>query len=217
MLLFTLIALTFSINSFSQNLLVKAGVNYSKLTFHSELQSSIEGIQWKPGFSFGITTAIQLTKNLSLESGLSFNNVGYIQKLDQGGPLDITNVKNHLNLYYLDIPVNFTESFSIGKYKAFTFLGPYIGIGLYGNLKEKYQFRNEPVTENHEVKWGADSENDDYKRLDFGLNAGTGVMFNSFQIGILFNYGLANISSNQNNNQNIQNRNFTLFIGKKIK
>lgn len=46
-----------------------------------------------------------------------------------------------------------------------------------------------------DVEWGSD-ENDDFKRLDYGLSAGVGVEFNAVQVGVSYSIGIADIMPN---------------------
>jgi hypothetical protein len=216
LILSTVFALTFTSESFAQKFFTKAGLNYSSQLFKSDIKSYGEGISWKPGFSLGVTASIPITKILSLETGLSLQNKGYKQNQKQGGALDVTDVKNIVNLYYLELPLDAKVLINIGKMNFFGVFGPYIGMGLWGKTKGNYLFRGEPMTENKNINWGSNSVTDNYTRLDFGLNAGVGIEYKSFQIGLGYGLGLLNISPNTSAGQKINNKAINIYLAYKL-
>jgi hypothetical protein len=215
-LLIVVIALTMTAESIAQEVVVNAGFNLSSQLIEKDNQTYYDGIGWKPGFIFGATTAIPITGVFSFEPGISLSTKGYKQSLAQGGPLDVTDVKRNVNLYCVDLPINVKALFDIGTTKIYGTLGPYIGIGLWGKEKSDYLFRGEPSSGNLDINWGSDAETDDYKRIDFGLNAGVGLEIKSVRIGLSYSYGLANISPNADGGLKINNRVITFSLGYKL-
>ena len=55
--------------------------------------------------------------------------------------------------------------------------------------------------------------NDELKRLDYGLTMGVGVEINSIQIGITYGLGLANISTYVEYDSKINNRVLGISVG----
>lgn len=215
-ILFTVFALTFTSESFAQKIFIKAGLSYSSQLFKSDIKAYGKGISWKQGFSLGATASIPITKIFSLETELSLENKGYKQSQKQGAALDVTDVKNIVNLYYLEFPLDAKVLIDKGKMKFFGVLGPYIGLGLWGKTKSNYLFRGEPRTENKIINWGSNSVTDNYNKFDFGLNAGVGIEYKSFQIGLGYSLGLLNISPNSNAGQEINNKTINIYLAYKL-
>ena len=83
-------------------------------------------------------------------------------------------------------------------------------------LKAEFTYGGESDSEEEDVEWGSDEENDDLKRLDFGLTMGAGVEISSIQIGLTYGLGLANISSYNDNGNKINNRVLGISVGYKF-
>jgi hypothetical protein len=119
----------------------------------------------------------------------------------KGYKYDENEWKETSNLYYLDIPLNAKTYFDVGGQKVFVTLGPYLGMGLLGKCKSEV----DGESESEDVKWGS-SDEDDYKRLDFGVAAGAGIELNTIRIGVSYGLGLANISPTTEGGFKISNR-----------
>ena len=65
------------------------------------------------------------------------------------------------------------------------------------------------------MKWGSDDE-DDFKRLDFGLGIGAGVAFNAFEVGLGYALGLANISSYTEGGSKASHKVFSVSVAYKF-
>ena len=124
------------------------------------------------------------------------------------------NVKSEMNFLYLDIPLTAKAAYDLGGAKIYGVLGPYLGIGLSGHAKT--ELSDKGVTETHEedVEWG--DGKDGPKRLDYGLTIGAGVEINSFDIGISYGLGLANIADNSVNGMMVKHRVLGLSVGYKF-
>ncbi|MBK7028934.1 MAG: hypothetical protein IPH45_06895 [Bacteroidales bacterium] len=61
--------------------------------------------------------------------------------MEQGPALDMSDYKRNVNLYYLDLPLNFKTLIDLGSTDIYGTLGPYVGIGLFGKEKSEYDFR----------------------------------------------------------------------------
>ena len=79
-------------------------------------------------------------------------------------------------------------------------------------LKSKITGAGLDTDETETIEWGSDAEEDDLKRLDFGVSIGAGVELNALQIGLFYNLGLANISSYTDDGATIQNRGLGLSV-----
>jgi hypothetical protein len=86
-------------------------------------------------------------------------------------------------------------------------------MGLSGGSKLETTYGGNTESDTEAVNWGSDAENDDFKRLDFGLVAGAGVEINSILIGVSYGYGLANISSYTADGTRVSNRILSVSAG----
>ena len=121
-----------------------------------------------------------------------------------------------LNLIYLDIPLTAKASFDLGGARIYGVFGPYIGMGLSGKNKFEITAMGETETEEEDIKLGSDEDEDDVKRLDFGLTMGAGVEISSIQIGLSYGLGLANISPYTDGGSKISNRVLGISVGYKF-
>ena len=115
----------------------------------------------------------------------------------------------------MDIPVTAKTSFDLGNTKIYGVFGPYLGIGLSGKTKLELEYDGEVVSKEEDVRWGSDEEAD-LKKMDFGLTVVAGIELNSFQMGLTYSLGLANISPYSENGYKISNRVLGISIGYKI-
>ncbi len=205
--------ISLSLSSFSQMTLgVKGGLNLSNMLMKDDDETTSDDYKMTPGIHLGATVAIPLVKDmLYLEPGLFFNMRGFRIKEESDG----ASVKGHLNLYYLDVPVNVMAIFGSDKFKFYGALGPYVGIGLSGKTKVTSEFEGEEETTKETMKWGS-GDDDDLKRLDFGASIGAGVIISGIQIGLSYDLGLANISPYTENGFRIKNRGLRLSVGYRL-
>lgn len=208
----TLVAFTSA--SFAQTFGFKTGLNLSNI----KVQSDDDGLKYEgkmiPGFHLGTTAEFIVSKSFSFETGILVSTKGLKENADYG---DGNKINAKVTLYYLDIPLNAKGSFEItGGKKLFYALGPYIGIGLYGNdyVKETYDGLTEKSRS--DIKWGTDEDEDDLKRLDYGLSFGTGVELKAISLGVSYSLGLANISPYTEYGFKMTNRVLAFSLGYKF-
>ncbi|HYQ56932.1 MAG TPA: porin family protein [Draconibacterium sp.] len=150
------------------------------------------------------------SQEISVESGLIFENKGYHQK-----PNETQFSDNKTTLYYVDVPLYLKYRYRFrSRNKFYVGAGPYVGVGLFGNYNYKFQYPGaaETASSSESIKWGNDSMEDDYKRLDYGLSGKMGFLFlNGFNVCVSYDYGLANIAVIET--EEAKNRIFRLSIG----
>jgi hypothetical protein len=111
--------------------------------------------------------------------------------------LDFTNIRTKyssqgfdysVKLFYLQIPVLINYSYPLDESNSFHFgIGPYAGIGLAGKFKSDGTERS--------VKFGS-SDNDDLKRMNFGLEFNGGFRFmKKWDVILAYQLGLRNVST----------------------
>ncbi len=191
----TALVLTLALPGFSQTFGVKGGLNLSNMVFVGDFGSLKEKVN--PGFHIGATVDVPIFEMLSFETGLLLNTKGYRMKRTEENNIGTWEIKETVNLMYLDIPLTARGSYDFGAIKAYGIFGPYIGFGLTGKAKSKSTFLGETERDSETVNWGSD-EDDDLKRLDYGLIFGAGVEYQSFVLGFQYGLGLADITPEQN-------------------
>jgi len=176
-----------SLVSNAQNLGVKLGLNISNLTFNPE--SSGEFLM-KPGLYLGSTIEFPINNSFAISSNLQLTSKGILYK--EVGQNYHTTLS--LNFIYLEFPVNFKYSYNLGNTTCFSFVGPSVSIGLFGYLKERNIYSNSRQTSLENMDWWDDNSGvNDFSKFDYGINIGTGVNLDPFQIELTYSLGLANI------------------------
>lgn len=194
---------------------VKAGANLSNFN------GDVDDNKAKVGFNVGVTVDYALTSNLYLLSGLEFTTKGAKSQhtevyVDEYENISFTNVKETVNLTYLELPVHIGYKLLVGQNTRIIFHGgPYIAYGLGGKYKTKY---SAIYDDEKEDSFGKNA----LKRLDFGLGAGAGVEFGQINVGLGYDFGLTNIarkyydSDDQLINNKVRNMNGYLTVGYKF-
>ena len=140
-----------------------------------------DDIKFKPGFQIGVVADYALSNELSIQPGLLFAQQGFQFKED--------NDYDKYTLNYLQIPINAQYKLDLGGMKAFVQAGPYLGFGIGGKNKWKYDGEKD----DDKIKFG-NGNDDNFSPLDFGLGLGVGLQFSNIQVGVGYNLGLANIT-----------------------
>lgn len=211
--LFILISL-FPLVSFSQIFGVKAGLNLSKMIIKDDDIDFTDEFEMKPGFLIGPTVEFPLSQDFSIESGVLLSCKGFKDSYEETYQGGYYKSKTTFNLWYIDIPVLFKYNFQINeKINLYPAIGPYIGIGLKGQSKNKSESNFGDETSTNDIKWGSDEETDMLKRFEAGLVFGGGIEYKAFQLGIYYNLGLANIAASSENGVTIQNRVLQFTMG----
>ena len=215
-LLVLVIALTMTTEVFAQTFGIKGGLNLSNLLAQDDDDTYIDDAKMIPGFHIGATAEFPLTEMFSFETGLLLSTKGFKMSEEETFMEENYKYEEKLNLLYLDIPLSAKASFDLGGAKIYGVFGPYLGIGLSGKSKYEVTFDGETESNEEDVKWGSDEDESYLKRLDFGLTMGAGVEINSFQIGLSYGLGLANISTYTDGGYKINNRVLGISVGYKF-
>lgn len=192
------IAMTIATGSLAQEYGIKVGLNLANQLAKDDNETYSDDFAMKPGFHLGVTAEFPVTEMIYFETGLIFSQKGYKYDGDFG---DFT-----VNLNYLEIPLMGKALFDLGDLMVYGQLGPYIGLGLTGKYKND---------DDEDIDWGSDDD-DDYKRLDFGLNIGAGIQINNITIGASYGLGLMNISPIDRGGFQINNRVIGVSLGYKL-
>lgn len=164
----------------------------------------------KPGFHLGGTVDVPFNEFFSFEPGLMFTTKGMKYDAEILG----VDISAKANLYYLDIPLTFKAKHDLGGgTKIFGAFGPYVGIGLSGKVKATMTYQGQEETDEIDITWGSDENEDDLKRFELGLTFGAGVEIKSILIGISYDLGLSNISAYQDFGSTSKNRVLRFSVG----
>jgi len=196
---FFLVAVACSNSLFSQAFGVRAGLNLANMTAKDSDDSYDDDNEMLIGLNLGVSASFEISSGLMFETGLGLSQKG--SKYSEG---DFTAI---YRTNYLDIPLTIKKSLAGGK--VYVLAGPYLGFGISG----KYVFKGEGETEDEPVDWGSDDD-DDQKRLDFGLMFGAGAMVTEkIQVGLNYGLGLANVSPYSENGYKATNNVIGITVG----
>jgi len=212
-LMFTICAIISASQSFAQIFAIKTGVNLSKMLLKDEYETVSKDYKLTPRFQIGVTAEFPITKLYSFESGLFFSAKGYKQ------PSNSLIMQNDIifNFYenqvinYIEIPLTAKVNTLIGRLPIYGTFGPYIGIGLNAKLTVDEFSDNKTVRNVYTDTMGPDRT---WKRFDYGLQAGAGIVIHQFLVGINYDYGILKI--NQLSGYKCKNRVLGLTLGYKF-
>jgi hypothetical protein len=212
LLLVVLVSLL-SAKSNAQIFRIVGGLNLSNMLIKSDYGTYSDDFNMKPGFHIGATADFSLSDAISLSTGLLLDTKGFNRKEEDQD----WNRKEKLKLYYLDIPIviKALHDFESGI-KVFGLVGPYIGVGLSGKVKDEYEYQGQEDKYEEDVEWGNDENRDDFKRFDSGLTFGGGVEIKAFLIGISYDLGLFNIAPFSGDGFKINNRILRISMGYRL-
>ncbi|MDR2775659.1 MAG: PorT family protein [Tannerella sp.] len=158
---------------------------------------------YKPGFHAGVTYDLKKFSDIwYLQSGLLFTSGGWTKDdytIDFMGALhaDISDFKT--DMYFLDVPVNFSCRIPIKQNRLILDAGPYLRYGLFG----KITFKSDGDPAEYESF-------DEYSRFDIGSNLGVGLEFkNKYLVNAAWQISITNIQTRTN----IQHVRFRIGLG----
>lgn len=205
--LFVLLLVVISAQTYAQKFGIQAGLNLSNQVWKDDDDTYSDDFKMLPGFNAGITLEMGFSDLIGLEVGLLADNKGF--KMEES--FDGEEVSMKASLLYLDVPVLIKVGPSFGDAKVFAAVGPYFGFGLAG----KYKMEGFGEEEEDDVTWGNDEE-DDFKRLDYGAKFGIGAEVMNFTVGAYYSLGLANLSTFTDDGAKMSNRVISISVGYKF-
>lgn len=210
------ITLALTSQSFAQKVGIKAGLNLSTIDLKSIYITKGESYEITPGFHLGPTFEIPFSNVFSLETSLLASTKGFRYTLDGSNSVSNYSGKVVVNILYIDLPITPKVTIDLGKLNFYGLAGPYIGIGLIGNARRTYTEDGKTKTENDKVNWENKSDSQGLKRLDYGLVLGIGIELKSFQFGLNYNHGIANLTGSIDDKYALTNRVLALSFGYKF-
>ncbi len=190
----------------SQTFGIKGGLNLSNMKISDD--NSSRRFKTNPGFHIGPTAEIPISEILSFETGLILSSKGFKSSFNLMG----YESKSSFNPLYLDIPLTAKASHTLNDIRIYGLLGPYIGFGVGGKGKEKITVDGETEKSSEKINWGSDEE-DDFRRMDYGLVIGVGAEYQSFLFTIAYNMGLANLTKDNFEGAKTRNQAISFSVG----
>ncbi len=197
------ILFSYKSNLNAQALKIRGGVNHANIHISGSDYINNDLIQPNIGFQVGSILEFSLFKWMDVETGIILQNRGYKLYI-------VSMAEDHirsLNLYYIALPIHARKSFNIKGINMYTLLGPYFGIGFYGEKTNKNKWLGESYEYSKKIEWGSGTRlENDLERVDYGLDFGLGISLNRFNIGLEYKLGLANIYPDEPYDRNYRNR-----------
>lgn len=188
--------------SFGQTFSIKAGPNFSTVSYKNSGEQYPTVFTTNMGFNLGGIAEIELSNHLLFETGVVLNSRGYI---DSYGA-DYKDITIKFNPYYLDLPVYLKYRFGSKTLKPFILAGGYFALGIAGKTTTKTIENGVAYQSKSSIIWGPD-----IRRYDAGLNLGLGLEYKNFVLSVNGLYGLINIYGNESTAY--RNELFSISIG----
>lgn len=187
----------------SQSIHIQGGLNLANMSIDYDDDDFDFDTDWKLGFIVGATALFPVTDLIDLETGFLFSQKGF-KYSEEGEEYDdfwdeteMFKSEVDVRLLYLNIPITARANFNFGDNSIFFQAGPYLGFGLSGTFKSEFEYSYNGFSESGkfegDIEWGS-GDDDDYKRLDYGLVFGAGIEFGRITFGASYGLGLANIA-----------------------
>jgi hypothetical protein len=191
----------------------RGGLNLATMVNKNDIQDFGEDFSMSPGLLLGGVFEFPISSFFSVESGVLLSTKGYklVRNVTENG-VTLLDIDQKATLYYLDVPVSFKAYQPIGDARLFASAGPYLSFGISGKYRSRIETINYEEDIRDEVKWGSDN-GDFYRRFDYGLTGGIGIAFRTIELAVRYQYGLANISPNQDFGHTINNRVLSFTLG----
>ncbi|WP_454979964.1 porin family protein [Capnocytophaga haemolytica] len=196
---------------------VRAGLNVSGL-YLSELGDADN--YPNAGINAGALFTVNFPKGFGLETGLVFSMKGNTLENVVDTRTEYRKDAQYVFRNYLEMPVHFRYRIPVSDKVTLTArVGPYVALGLYGNVKEEHTTDNPGERRHTDSKWHSltvgTGEKDDFKPFDVGIQIGTGVEVWRFTGSVQFGYGFTDVLP-QHTYGNSRNMVFSISAGYRI-
>lgn len=194
--------------------IIKGGVNFSNISTHND--GTYNDANTLTTFNVGVLADVPLVSILSLQPGIVLSGKG----AKASGSLLGVSSTTKFNPLYIEVPVNVVVKLPVGTNSRFFIgAGPYGAVGVGGKWKNNTDAGVLGSSSSDEKITFGNSNGDDLKRFDFGLNGLAGVEVSRFMVGVNYGLGLSKIFPNQTDND-ANNKNkyrvFSVNIGVRI-
>lgn len=185
---------------------VRISTNIANFNVSEDLGED-EELNYKVGFGLGVYYKVALDENLSFQP-----EINYVQQgAKNSGEVIGLSFKNVFKFNYIQIPI--LAKYQFGDPDRFNFFvegGPYVGFGL-GKAKVESCFDGDCDVD--EISYG-NSDDDDIKNPDFGIQIGGGININSkLSFDIRYVYGIQNLINESDEDDFLRNTAFNIGVG----
>jgi hypothetical protein len=186
---------------------IRAGLNLANFLEEDNDGVTSNSYDLKPGIHAGLFIEIPLGNRFAIEPGVMISGKGYQYSGEWTDSIQqLHEYYASSSPFYIDIPVSFKISQEFGIVRIYGAVGPYLGIGIGGNIYDEEKIDGTKDVNDYKIAWGSSEDNDNYKSIDYGLVFGFGVEVKGIVVSFNYDLGLANISAYTSNGYNIKNR-----------
>lgn len=186
---------TFSVSA--QEISFVGGMNFSNMVEKDNKYNYTKEENYKSrvGGHIGILFGFNAGEKVSLQTGLLLSTRGFKIVEEDRYEKEVEKI----NLSYIEVPFLVSYNHKIkDNFKVYGGVGPVLGVAIGGKDIEIYTDKEDSRKSEKSVDkmYYGNHYNDDFKRLDLGLMVQAGVQYDKYKLGLFFNHGLLNISSN---------------------
>ena len=227
-------SLLLSLNLYSQSLGLGAGLNISQLNFNSGDTTEFGDYKSVLGLNVSMHYDVKFSDRVGMRIGLAYSSKGFGYKsgYNSSGGLapsgdvvysssSMVESETKLNYMQLNPMLKYTLPLG-GKTALYALLGPYLSIGLKGNLSERQTYAytdninsvnnvNIDVSNEDEIQFGRDESGFDF--FNYGFTPVIGFQFNRFFIEAAYDIGLNDIQTNTEDDFKAYDRTFSIKLG----
>ncbi len=188
---------------------IRGGLNLANIIMEDNDKTYSDDNVPLVSYQAGIVAERSLPGMFSLETGLLVSNKGFMVESGEDALLES---KFTRTIMYLNVPVNLKIGLGFDKLRIYGAIGPYVGYALSGEDKLELTIDGDTESESADLEIGGDEEEDDILPLDYGLGIGVGVTFGPIEVGVSYEYGLANISPYQEDGFKMNTRSLSAIV-----
>ncbi len=210
-LFFTALFLVIVSSAFSQSLVLSGGGSFALIDYNQGSGSqAIDENFTGPGFHAGGFLESPLIKKRKEELVLTIGLLADYKMTKQTYTEFDRN--NKLSLLYANVPLYLSYRYKMrSRSKIYIGAGPYAGMGLSG--KYTYILFENQASENEKIKWGSNANEDDLKRLDYGVSVKAGYRaYRGLDVALSFDLGIPDVYT-RFDSQSMKHRAIRLSIG----
>ena len=228
------LSLLLSLNHYSQSLGLGAGLNISQLNFNSGDTTEFGDYKSVLGLNIGVHYDVKFSDRVGMRIGLSYSSKGFGYKsgynasggLAPSGDVAYSSssmVESETRLNYMQLNPMLKYTLPLGGKTAFyALLGPYLSIGLQGDVSERQTYAytdninpvnnvNIDVSNEDEIQFGHDESGFDF--FNYGITPVIGFQFDRFFLEAAYDIGLNDIQTNTEDDFKAYDRTFSIKLG----
>lgn len=204
---FLLVLLGLGLFSFAnaQHFGVQAGPNFSTMKMETDVVEIKTNL--KPGFFVGFTVDFPLNNKMLINTAINYKTAG--TSIDNGPLIDENTKVLVIKTDNITFDLTYNYIFPLNSIELYAEGGGYVGYAISGKMA--YTPKEGEVTK-ETLNLGSD-KTDDLKAFDAGLIIGAGVYVNKFKFGLGYQYGLSNLSTSEDVQDEIKNSSIYASIG----